>query len=64
MERKRVKKSISIDPLVWQAIEIQAQNRSISPSRWIEDYLFENLQKVGVIGIKEHKLGENRGGKR
>ena len=64
MERKRKSKSISIDTLVWEAVEAQAEKQGIAVSRWLENHLFDDLQKFGIIPKDVRRLGERRGGDR
>jgi uncharacterized protein YegJ (DUF2314 family) len=64
MERKRQTKTISIDPIVWNAINKQAKLQGISASRWLENFTFDNLQKFGIIDKDAERLGEIRGGDR
>jgi hypothetical protein len=64
MERKRKTKTISIDPIVWDAIDKEAKRQSISASRWLENFAFDNLQKFGLIDKDTERLGEIRGGDR
>ncbi|NJL10985.1 MAG: hypothetical protein HC908_14710 [Calothrix sp. SM1_7_51] len=62
--RKRQTKTISIDPVVWDAINSQAKKQGISASRWLENFAFDNLQKFGLIDKEVERLGEIRGGDR
>jgi hypothetical protein len=62
--RKRQTKTISIDPVVWDAINAQAKKQGISASRWLENFAFDNLQKFGLIDKEVERLGEIRGGDR
>ncbi len=62
--RKRQTKTISIDPVVWDAINSQAKKQGISASRWLENFAFDNLQKFGLIDKDVERLGEIRGGDR
>lgn len=64
MERKRKTKTISVDPVVWDAVQTQANAQGISASRWLENFLFDNFQKFGMISPSIQKLGEIRGGDR
>ncbi|MBN3923331.1 hypothetical protein [Nostoc sp. NMS4] len=64
MERKRKTKTISIDPIVWDAIDKEAKRQGISASRWLENFAFDNLQKFGLIDKDTERLGEIRGGDR
>jgi hypothetical protein len=62
--RKRSTKTISIDPVVWDAISAEARKQGISASRWLENFAFDNLQKFGLIDKEVERLGEIRGGDR
>jgi hypothetical protein len=62
--RKRLTKTISIDPIVWNAIDSQAKKQGISASRWLENFAFDNLQQFGFIDKNIERLGEIRGGDR
>jgi hypothetical protein len=62
--RKRHTKTISIDPVVWDAITEQAKKQGISASRWLENFAFDNLQQFGLIDKNIERLGEIRGGDR
>lgn len=62
--RKRKTKTISIDPIVWDAISAEAKRQGISSSRWLENFAFDNLQKFGLIDKDIERLGEIRGGDR
>ena len=64
MERKRQTKSLTIDSVVWTAVQSQASRQGISVSRWVENFLFDSLQRTGLIDIEVLKLGEIRGGDR
>jgi len=64
MVRKRKTITISIDPVVWDAIQQAAQKQGISASRWLETFTFDNLKNVGLIPQDVEKLGEIRGGDR
>lgn len=63
-ERKRKTKTISIDPIVWDAIDKEARKQGISASRWLENFAFDNLQQFGLIDRAVERLGEIRGGDR
>jgi hypothetical protein len=62
--RKRQTKTITIDPVVWDAITEQAKKQGISASRWLENFAFDNLQQFGLIEKSIERLGEIRGGDR
>lgn len=64
MTRKRKTITISIDPIVWDAIQQAAFAQGISASRWLENFTFDNLKNVGLIDQNISKLGEIRGGDR
>ena len=64
MERKRKTKSLTVDSAVWNAVQSQATRQGISISRWVENFLFDSLQRMGLIDIEVLKLGEIRGGDR
>jgi len=62
--RKRKTVTITIDPLVWDAIEKAAKNQGTSASRWFENFAFDSLKTMGLISPDEERLGEIRGGDR
>jgi hypothetical protein len=62
--RKRQTKTITIDPVVWDAINREAKKQGISASRWLENFTFDNFQKFGLIDKDVERLGEIRGGDR
>ena len=64
MTRKRKTITISIDPIVWDAIQGAAKSQGISASRWLENFAFDNLKKFGLIEQNIERLGEIRGGDR
>jgi hypothetical protein len=64
MIRKRKNVTLSIDTLVWEAIDKAAKNQGISASRWIENFTFDSLKAMGLISANEERLGETRGGDR
>jgi hypothetical protein len=62
--RKRKTVTITVDPLVWDAIAKAAKNQNTSASRWFENFAFDSLQTMGLIESTAEKLGEVRGGDR
>lgn len=59
---KRISKSVTIDPRVWQVVEVKAKNDGIAASRWLENYLFSQFKLAGWIEQTQERLGELRGG--
>lgn len=64
MTRKRKAVSYRIDEEIITAIKKAAKNQGISDNRWLENFLFDSLQTMGLIDKELEKLGENRGGDR
>ncbi|MBD2342199.1 hypothetical protein H6G64_35360 [Calothrix sp. FACHB-156] len=62
--RKRKTVTITIDPLVWDAVSSAALKQNTSASRWLESFVFDNLKNCGLLPNTVEKLGELRGGDR
>ena len=63
-QRRRKKKTFTLDTEVLDAIAVAAENNNQTASRWLEEYLFKNLKAAGVISKEVEPLKEGRGGSR
>lgn len=62
--RKRKNATYRLDELIIEKIAEHAKNNDLSANKWLEDYLFNSLKSMGIIGANELPIGETRGGDR
>ena len=60
-ERKRLKKTVNVDCVVWEVAEKFAAAQGVPVGRWLENYLFDNFKVAGHISKDTQKLEEGRG---